>query len=381
MHDKIAYLIKHYSWIQYLYRIVFSKLLQFVGIFVSTNEKLVLISSYGGRKYADSPKVLYEAMKINPRYANYEYVWAFENPAAYATVNIKTVRIDTWKYFLTALQAKIWITNVNIERGLKFKKEKTIYVNTWHGTGPKKGGNAVAGRKDYDFSSVDILCVDGTYMHDVMIKYFGATEQGLLYSGRPREDALFRFKKSDAAHIRNSLGISINKKIILYMPTWREYEARELNSSLWQSILGDEYVVLLRTHHFARNAELVGEGDFFIDVTKYGDVNELYFVADILVSDYSSAFFDYGLLGKPMFCYAYDYDRYVREYGLFMNLEAEFPRGIKRTEKELLSAIKTLDYEIYAQECRDYCNRYVSHKGRATEECLQRLNELLRGDF
>ena len=380
MHDRIAYLIKHYSWIQKIYRIVFSNLLRFIGVFITTNNKLILLSSYGGKKFADSPKVIYEAMKQDPRYLDYEYIWAFENPEVYADKNINTVRIDTWKYFLTALQAKIWITNVNIERGLKFKKTETIYLNTWHGTGPKKGGNAVSGRNDYDFSSVDILCVDGKYMHDVMLKYFGAREENLLYSGRPREDELFQFQKSDTARIRKKIGVPKGKKIILYMPTWREYESQKMNFQFWHSMLKDEYVVLLRSHHFSCKAKTTNKDNFFMDVTEYDDVNELYWVADVLISDYSSAFFDYGLLGKPMFCYAYDYDRYVREYGLFMNLEAEFPRGIKRTEKELLTAIKELNYESYAQECSEYCNSYVRHNGRATEECLQRLNELLRGE-
>ena len=61
--------------------------------------------------------------------------------------------------------------------------------------------------------------------------------------------------------------------------------------------------------------------DFVIDASNYANVNELYWISDILISDYSSAFFDFGLLGKPMFCYAYDYDEYNNSNGLLMNLK------------------------------------------------------------
>ena len=376
MHDKIAYLIKHYLWVQKIYRFIFNILLSLIGMFVKTDDKLVLLSSYGGKNFGDSPGVLCEAMKGNKLFSGYKYVWATEHE-----LNNETVRIDTIDYFLTALRAKIWITNVNIERGLSFKKKGTIYLNTWHGTGPKKGGNAVAGRNDYDFSSVDILCIDGKYMHDVMLKYFGAREENLLYSGRPREDELFAFSSDDSLSIKARLGIPFEKKVILYMPTWREYQPKDIDYELWQEMLGDEYVVLVRAHHFSKNVKLDRKIDeCFIDVTNYNNVNELYYIADILISDYSSAFFDYGLLRKPMFCYAYDYERYVTDYGLFMDLEAEFPRGVKRTEIELLEAIKSMDYESYAKECGDYCYSYVNHEGNATKVCIQRLVELLDKD-
>lgn len=380
MHDKIAYLIKHYIWIQRIYRFVFSNLLQFVGWFVKTNDKMVLFSSYGGKNYGDSPKVLFEAMKNDSRFADYKYVWAFEKGCSHNVEGAKVVTIDSLDYFLTALKSKVWITNVNIERGLNFKKKGTVYLNTWHGTGPKKGGNAVAGRSDYDFSKVNILCIDGRYMHDVMTEYFGATEECFLYSGRPREDELFTFTDEDRLRIKDQLGISKEKKVILYMPTWREYTPQGINYNFWHKVLGEDYVVLVRAHHFTNDIQRIENDKFFIDVTEYTNVNELYHVADILVSDYSSAFFDYGLLDKPMFCYAYDYDRYNKEYGLFMDLAHEFPRGIKKNEEELLVAIKNIDYKQYAKECSDYCHSYVEHDGQATIACLNRLNELLDGD-
>ena len=383
LREILAYLIKHNTIIQRIYQQFFNVAFNILGDLVSRDEKLVLLSSYGGKQYSDSPRILFEVMKTDPRFSDFRYVWAFESPSHIEVDGAEKVRIDSVRYFLCALKAKIWITNVNIERGLHFKRPHTIYLNTWHGTGPKKGGNAVPGRKDYDFSQVDILCVDGKYMRDVMLQYFGACERGLLYSGRPREDELFRFQESDRKRIRNRLRLPEEKKIILYMPTWREYGNQELDYDYWRSRISDQYVMLIRAHHFSGSLQPNHQGDSFLyDMSSYPNVNELYWIADILISDYSSAFFDYGLLGKPMICYAYDYDRYTREYGLFMDLQNEFPGGIKRSEQEVIDEIYTIasDYTAASGLCRQYCESYVTHNGDATEQCLNRLAELLKRD-
>lgn len=378
MHDKIAWLIKHIPFIQWVYQKVMSLVFRVMGLFISVDDKLVLLSSYGGDQYSDSPKVLFEAMKADPRFIGYRYVWAFGDPAKFDVPGAEKVKIDTLSYFKAALRAKIWITNVNIERGLHFKKKSQIYMNTWHGTGPKKGGNAVKGRKDYDFSYVDIVCVDGKYARDEMVNWFNARDEHLLYSGRPREDELFTFTSVDNSRIRATLNIPNDKKILLYMPTWREYGNLGLNTELWEKELSDEYVMLVRAHHFAKKGISVSEKQFWIDVSAYSDVNELYWVADILISDYSSAFFDYGLLGKPMVCFGYDYEKYEAGNGFLMDLKNEFPSGIKRTESEVIEFIKSMDYQDESNRCKGYVDGYVSHPGNATQMCIDRICEKLR---
>lgn len=347
------------------------------GLFIKVDDRLVLLSSMSGDQFDGSPKVLFEAMKIDSRFKGYHFVWAFSNTNLHNIKGATKVRIDTLEYFKTALRAKIWITDVNIERGLHFKKHNQIYLNTWHGTGPKKGGNAVNGRKDYDFSYVDIWCCDGNYTKDMFLKYWNAKEENMLMCGRPREDELFQFGPKDKEIIRNELGLPVDKKVILYMPTWREYGNRELNWDLWEKELKDDYVVLLRAHHFSdSNTFLKSKTNFWYDASNHSNVNRLYFLADILVSDYSSAFFDYGLLGKPMICYAYDYDKFNEITGLFMNLREEFPNGVMETESDVIKKIQTMDYQVESRKCKFYCESYVKHSYNATECCLNRLYEL-----
>ena len=378
MHDKIAWLIKHIPFIQWIYQKVMSLVFRVMGLFISVDDKLVLLSSYGGDQYSDSPKVLFEAMKSDPRFAGFHYVWAFADPARFDVPGAEKVKIDTLSYFKTALRAKVWITNVNIERGLHFKKKSQVYLNTWHGTGPKKGGNAVKGRKDYDFSYVDIVCVDGKYARDEMVNWFNAKDEHLLYSGRPREDELFTFTYDDTKRVRSALKIPDDKKILLYMPTWREYGNLELNTEVWEKELSAEYVMLVRAHHFAKKGISVSGDRFWIDVSSYPDVNDLYWISDVLISDYSSAFFDYGLLGKPMVCFGYDYEKYEAGNGFLMDLKNEFPSGIKRTESEVIEFIKSMNYQDESNRCKAYVDGYVSHPGNATKMCIERICEKLR---
>lgn len=378
MHDKLAYMIKHYPWVQCLYRVVMSFLLRIMGYLIGFDNRLVLLSSMSGDQFEGSPKVLFEAMKKDPRFEGFHYVWAFANPEKFDVPDASAVKIDSFAYFKIALRAKIWITDVNIERGLNFKKKKTIYLNAWHGTGPKKGGNAIEGRKDYDFSRVDIFCCDGQYTHDVFIKWFNATDKSMLWCGRPREDELMEMKIADRNRVRDQLGIVSGTKVILYMPTWREGNLPSIDYALWEKTLGDDYCVLIRAHHFTRE-EVSGTRDatFWKDVSDYPNVNELYWGADILISDYSSAFFDYGLLKKPMICFAPDYDDYKTNYGLFMDLEHEFPNGVMRTEQDVLNFITSMNPIEESQKCGVYCAGYVTHDQNATKACIDRICELM----
>lgn len=376
----IEKLIKHNQVVQALYRGIGSAALQFAGLFLSRDDQLFLFTAYGGRRYGDSPKVLFDAMKQDPRYQNARFVWGFINPNEFEVEGAEKIKIDTPKYFITALRARAWITNVNIERGLHFKKKGCVYLNTWHGTGPKKGGNAVEGRKDYDFSTVNILCYDGEYQKQVYLNWFGAGEKNLFHCGRPRDDELFHYTPQRVAEIRKDLNLPENKRVVLYVPTWRETDNRPLSYPLWEERLGEDYVLLVRTHHFAKHQLPSGDGRFCRDVSDYPDINDLYMVSDVLISDYSSAFFDYALLGRPIICYAYDYDAYCRDVGLFMDLEAEFPGGICRTEEQVLDRLTHMDLAEAGRETVEYRKKYIDRPDNATQMCLDRLWEELGKD-
>ena len=130
MKKYLFYIVKYVRWIYSLYFYLGSFALKVLKLFVRPDDRLILFSSFGGRKFDDSPYVLFEAMKHDERFNDYKLVWAFHNPDQYDVNGGEKIKTDTPEYFITALRAKVWITNSSFERGLHFKNKKTFYFNT-----------------------------------------------------------------------------------------------------------------------------------------------------------------------------------------------------------------------------------------------------------
>ena len=377
---RLEYLIKHNAVIQILYRVCISFALRVIGVFVPRDEKLVLLSASGGRKYGDSPKILFEAMKKDARFADYRYVWALEKPDAFEITGSQKVTIDSWKYFICALRAKIWITSVNIERGLRFKKPGTIYINTWHGAGTKKIGNACSGRKDYNFADVDMMLVQSDFEGEIFKRDFLCRPEAVRKYGFPRNDELFHIKEEQIAQIRQELGIPEGKRVILYAPTWRDskdggmsYEFDPpIDMANWEKQLSDEYVLLFRTHPFTTHLT-VEFNDFVRNVTTYENLNYLLAITDILITDYSTIIYDCVIAKKPFICFGYDYETYCEERGFYFDLNTTYPGGVCKTEEELFARLRHLEQADSMAEYEQFRDTYVQAGGNATEQVIEEL--------
>ena len=379
MKQRLIYVLKHNVMVQRMYKWCMSFVFRFIGLFVSTDENLILFSSFMGSNFNDSPKVIYEYIRSHEKFAKYECVWAFEHPEKFP--NLKTVKIDTLKYFVTALRAKYWVTNTNIERGLSFKKKKTVYLNTWHGIALKKIGNDCPGRKDYNFNSLNFLCVSGKYDEQVFRTAFNARESSYLRCGMPRNDRLWQATEEERLSMRAKLGIENGKKVILYAPTWRDsvdggksYAIKPpINFDRWKSELGEQYVVLFRAHHITTKVLDVHFDEFVRDASSYPDVNDLMIAADLLITDYSAIAFDFSILCKPILCYAYDYDTYLAERGTYFDIDEKYPSKSCKTEDELLSRIVFLDFQIECEKTRGFRDSFIEYKMDSAMTCVEAL--------
>lgn len=379
---KIDYILKHNLIVQILYKKVLSAVFRFIGLFVRTDDKLILFSGHG-RKYNDSPRSIYEYMINREEYKDFNYVWALEEPDKVEILKGTKIKADTMKYFITALKAKYWVTCVNIERGLHFKKKNTIFLNTWHGVSINKVGNAVSGRKDFNCSNVDIFCYSAEFEKNIIIRDFNTLDASMFPSGLPRNDELYYLRKDEIFKLREKLNIPHNKKVILYAPTWRDSTDNGLSYQIvppidwneWEKELGNEYVVLLRTHAYTNKLMGVKFNDFVRDASSYPIVNNLLAVADIIISDYSSIMFDFSVLGRPIICFGYDYDEYNKYRGFYFDLDKEMPSGVIREEKKVLHKIKYMDFEAECKKTIDLRDKYVNYGGHATEMCVKRLIE------
>ena len=382
MRQRLTYVLKHNSLIQAIYRAVMSFVFRVWGLLVKTDDNLVLFVSFMGLNFNDSPKVIYDYMKTHTEFNKFRCVWAFEHPERFS--DLDTVKIDSLRYFKTALEAKYWITNTNIERGLHFKKENQKYLNTWHGIALKHIGNDCPGRKDYNFDTVDYLVVSGDHDEKVWKSAFNANEKTYLRCGMPRNEELWLATKDHKLKLKELLGIPTDKIVILYAPTWREstnggksYEIEPpIHFDVWKKELGNDYIILFRAHHQTTKVLGVQYDEFVRDASTYPSVNDLMIVSDILITDYSAIAFDYSILCRPIFCYAYDYDTYLAERGTYFTIDDEYPNKSCRSEEELLIRIKEINYQAESESTKQFRDRFIKYGGKATEMCVKALFQI-----
>lgn len=347
------------------------------GKFLKVDQNLVVFVSFMGKGFNDSPRAIYDYMMGHDEYKKYRCVWAFENPGEF--VDLDSVRIDSFSYFKTVLKAKYWITNTNIERGLKFKKKDQVFLNTWHGIALKHIGNDCPGRKDFDFRKTDYLVVSGDYDEKVFKSAFRAKEKSYLRCGMPRNEELWLANDEKKKTLRSQMNVPEHKKVILYAPTWRDstdcgrsYSIKPpIHFEEWKEQLGDDYIVFFRAHHQTTEVLGVKFNEFVRDVSDYPAVNDLMIASDILITDYSAIAFDYSVLCRPIFCYAYDYDEYLAERGTYFEIDDRYPNKSCRDEGELLSRIKKCDYEKECNNTRSFRDRFIQYGVGATETCVK----------
>ncbi|ACB62079.1 CDP-glycerol:poly(glycerophosphate) glycerophosphotransferase [Exiguobacterium sibiricum 255-15] len=380
--QRIEYILKHNVYIQKTYKVLMSLVFKSIGIFVKTEKNLVLFNGHGW-KINDSPKAIYDHMINDKKFNEYRMVWAVKNPEEYSNKKIEIIKMDSLKYFITALKSKYWISCVNIERGLNFKKKSTIYLNTWHGIPLKKIGNTVSGRNDFDFSKINYFSYSSEYEEKIYLNAFNLDKHSLIKTGLPRNDILFKIQlhSSVKENTRKNLNLDSSKKIILYAPTWRDSDDKGKQYSLkppidfkkWEEEIGDEYIVLLRTHSYTNKLLGVNFNKFIIDVSDYPNINELMILSDILISDYSATIFDYSILEKPIFCFGYDYKEYLESRGFYINLNEELPNGVISEEINLLSQIKNMNVQIQSEKTKEFKNKYIDYNLNATLECVNTI--------
>lgn len=376
-------IVKYCKPIYVFYYYVGSFLLNVLKIFVRSQDNLILFVSFGGKKFDDSPKAIYEAMLKDKRFQDFEFVWAFQNPEKFSLPRGRIIKTDTFQYFVTAIKARCWITNSSIERGLGFTGKKTFFYNTWHGTPIKKMGTDIddtnTSFRSKNTWNMDVLTCQGKYEAEIFSRVFEIEAGKCIVCGLPRNDVLANVSSEQKKEIRDKLGIPEDKKAILYAPTFREYEKNEslkcifqapLSFSKWKEKLGEEYVVLLRVHYEAlQDMDLSGQKGFVYDVSSYPYLNDLMIASDLLISDYSSIFFDYAILEQPMICYTYDYEEYTKNRGMYFDIRKELPGG-SVTEEQLLALVKSFPKEEVLNQVRAFRDKYVECYGKATETSL-----------
>lgn len=354
--------------------------------FAHVDEKKVFFITFSGRGYSDSPKAMYEYMMKAPEYKDYKFVWSFREPERFEF--LKNERTEVVKYRSKAENkalrtSKYWISNYRM-LDHQHPKKNQVYVQCWHGTPLKRLGydlsasdNAMNSmqeiRQKYrtDAAKFSYLVSPSPFTTKVFATAWNLVKTGqtdkIIEEGYPRNDRLINATPEEVKKLRQNLGVN-DKKVILYAPTWRDNQhtsgtgytyKTEVDFDKLRDELGDEYVILFRAHYLVANSfDFDKYKGFVVDVSSYSDINELYLAADILITDYSSVFFDYSNLGKPIIFYMYDLEQYAGELrGFYISLD-ELPGPIVRDEDHLLAEIHACDGWSPDDKYQSFCAKY-----------------------
>ena len=175
--------------------------------------------------------------------------------------------------------------------------------------------------------------------------------------GIPRTDLFFETDRAarTAAAVRARYAIPDGTRVVLYAPTFRgerttvARDPSDLDLRELQRTLGHDHVVLLRSHPFVRSrpAAAPAQRGFVIDASDHPDINELMLVSDVLVTDYSSAMYEFALTGRPIAFFAPDHAAYEAERGFYLDYSTDLPGPVFTTSTELAAFLRggTFDLE------------------------------------
>ena len=372
----IENILKTNSFVYKCYSIFLNFILSLLKLFIRVDNQIILFNSYGGKQYSDSPRIIYEYMLKKEKYKNFKYYWAFNDTSKYEIKNGIKVKNNSLKFFIIALKAKYWITNTGIERGLKFKNKNTIYINTWHGSPLKRIGKDDKNNNVLlKTSKIDVLFSQSEYEMNILMRVFDIPKKNVHLVGIPRNDSLSKVTEKEINDIKKKLNLPLNKKIILYAPTFREYKrdsqgcvlAPPLNLKLWEEKLSDKYILIFRAHYEINKILGIKENNFLKNFTNYPDIIDLLKISDILISDYSSIMIDYSILERPIFNYVYDYDEYLSKRGLYCDLKKEILGNFIENENKLIEKIVNLNEKKEIEKTKKFKEKYVQYFGHATE--------------
>lgn len=368
----------------------------------SVDSNTIVFESFGGKNYSDSPKYIYEYMQKN--YPKLNYIWVFNNPDKNVIIgNAEKVKKGSKEYYDAYSKAKFWVSNARLPLYLN-KKENQIYIQTWHGTPLKRlandmkvvrmpGTTTANYKKNFyaETSRWDYLVSPNRYSTNIFKTAFWMDEERTWEIGYPRNDVLVN-RSDDQEYInqiKKDLNLPKGKKVIMYAPTWRDDEFvkkgqylfdLKINLENLQKELGENYVILLRMHYLIANAlDLNGYEDFAIDVSNYSDISELYLISDALITDYSSVMFDFGILKRPQYFFAYDIEKYDKGLrGFYMDYMNDLPGEIITDEFKLAEELKNIDEhkEKYKDKIEKFYEKFCSlEKGQSSKFIGDFINE------
>ena len=331
-------------------------------------ERTVLYESFFGNGVLDNPEAIFRHLLDQPDMADLTHIWALDDPEAHPSVvaeftgnrRVRFVSTSSPEYFEALATSKYLVNNATWQQRFA-KREGQIYVNTWHGVPLKHmgydmpGGGIESRNILRNFLNADYLVSGNPMMTEVMYRSAyrlqGVFRGAVIEEGQPRIDRQVQTLKDPAAATAQlkAAGVDLDgRTVVLFAPTWRgntfsepQVNAAELVRTVrqLQKRLGKDYLVLLKTHQVVHDAvrRRLGETPFLVPNDL--PTNVVLGVSDVLVTDYSSIFFDFLGTGRPVVHYVPDLEDYEGHRGLYLQPDELFGT-FTRSLPELADAVR-----------------------------------------
>ncbi|MFD2617052.1 glycosyltransferase [Terrilactibacillus laevilacticus] len=358
-------------------------------------EKTILYEAYHGQSMTGNSYAVFKYLMNHPVYKNYTHVWALKDENTVHEEyknkrNVIIVKPRSRKYNNYLATAKYLINDTTFPYYFQKRKEQ-IYTNIWHGTPLKHMGLDIKNRGltdhrniQHNFLYTDFMVNPNKFTYETLLKshdVYNIYSGYVMDTGYPRIDLMFN---ADKDAIRKKLSIPEGKKVILYAPTWRGKlnSKNDMSETLMHEMdklkndVNDEYIILLKTHYYAYEF-FKKNGLSHLCVPNSMDTNELLSIVDILITDYSSIFFDYLPKRKPVIFYAYDAEEYEFNRGMYIDME-DLPGPFCKDFNSVVSNINNIDNVTlkYKERYEYFINKFnYNDDGNATKRLVETIFE------
>lgn len=366
--------------------------IRFLNVLFPVKTNKVLFISYYGNQYGCNPKYLSQYMVQQDKH--WDVVWALVHPDKYKISGIRKVRYMSLPYFYELCTSKVIVSNYRMT-SLFRKRKGQLYIQTWHSslrlkmiekdTETTLPPHYIRMAKA-DSKNIDVL-LSGCQYSTSIFKHCFWYEGEIASTGTPRNDLLFREDLHLRREIFRQIGIPAEVKIALYAPTFRKGDLLECYDIKYEGLtntlekrFGGTWRIAVRLHPHLRNKskQLLSDEASVIDVTQYDDIQELLFISDLLVTDYSSLMFDFAMTQRPCFLYVPDWDEYIwKDRALYFKLE-ELPFPICQKQDELLEKIMRFDSSNYTKRIAAFLESIGSYEtGHASAKVVDLISQYI----
>ncbi|MBE5865485.1 MAG: hypothetical protein E7292_04610 [Lachnospiraceae bacterium] len=397
-----------------------NKLCFYVCSVFPIRKNLVSVCTFEGKGgFGCNPKYIVE--ELHRRNPEYKFVWFVNDMSKQFPDYIKKVPNTLWSRAYWLSVSKVWIDNYRKPYGTR-KRKGQYYINTWHGaTGFKSIGlwrGKAFSKMAYlvsknDSDMIDCVPVDSEWCAQYFVK--GLVYEGeFLKSGTARCDIMYGDRQEARDKFREKYHLNRDAKIVMFAPTFREKSVdgkRVVFSELWtldfkrmlqnlEKRFGGQWILCMRLHpqiaEYVSQIQEIDLKDKIIDASREDDMYEALAAMDALVTDYSSVAMDAGIAKMPVFVYADDIEKYVkdrgsliwemstRETGVIKNnvektpdISLVLPFSVAENNEKLEQDILTFDEKCYEAKIQVY-NEDIGlvFDGKASKRIVDKIEEM-----